>query len=86
MVSGTLSKRIHGIVGLMMLDHKNKLLTLVAFGIVAMMLVSCGTPKKTNVMSDFMNAIASGDISPLKTIKGAKDKDDGSWDSIDKDE
>ena len=70
----------------MMLDHKNKLLTLVAFGIVAMMLVGCGTHKRTNVMSDFMNGIASGDISPLKTIKGAKDKDDGSWDSIDKDE
>ena len=86
MVSGTLSKRIHGVVGLMNLDHKNKLLTLVAFGLVAMMLVGCGTPKKTNVMSDFMKAIASGDISPLKTIKGAKDKDDGSWDSIDKDE
>ena len=59
MVSGTLSKRIHGIVRLMMLDHKNKLLTLVAFGIVAMMLVGCGTQKKTNVMSDFMNAIAT---------------------------
>jgi Holliday junction resolvasome RuvABC DNA-binding subunit len=33
-------------------------------------------------MSEFWKAIASGDISVLKKIKGAGDKEDGSWDSI----
>jgi hypothetical protein len=45
-------------------------------------LTGCGTAKPSNSMSEFWKAIASGDISVLKKIKGAGDKEDGSWDSI----
>ena len=35
-----------------------------------------------NTMTEFWKAIVSGEISPLKTIKGAEEKEDGSWDSM----
>jgi hypothetical protein len=44
-------------------------------------LTGCGTAKK-NSMGEFFKAIGSGDISVLKKFKGAEDKEDGSWDSI----
>lgn len=45
-------------------------------------LTGCGTAKQ-NSMSEFFKAIGSGDISVIKEkFKGAEDKEDGSWDSI----
>lgn len=55
------------------------------FGLIVavMALTQCSTAKqKGNAMTEFMKAIASGDITPLKTIKGAEEKDDGSWDEV----
>ncbi len=63
--------------------RKYKFISVVAVILVAMMLTGCGTAKKTgSTMSEFWKAIATGDISVLKTIKGAKDKDDESWEEI----
>ena len=45
-------------------------------------LTGCGTAKQ-NSMSEFFKAVGSGDISVIKEkFKGAEDKEDGSWDSI----
>lgn len=45
-------------------------------------LTGCGTAKQ-NSMGEFFKALGSGDISVIKEkFKGAEDKDDGSWDSI----
>lgn len=45
-------------------------------------LTGCGTAKQ-NSMGEFFKAIGSGDISVIKEkFKGAEDKEDGSWDSI----
>ena len=45
-------------------------------------LTGCGTAKQ-NSMSEFFKAIGSGDISVIKEkFKGAEDKEDGSWDSM----
>ena len=45
-------------------------------------LAGCGTAKQ-NSMGEFFKAIGSGDISVIKEkFKGAEDKEDGSWDSI----
>ena len=45
-------------------------------------LTGCGTAKQ-NSMSEFFKALGSGDISVIKDkFKGAKEKEDGSWDSI----
>ena len=97
MVPGALSKRIHGVVGLMliygntpgdikrmMLKKKYKLLTVAVLIILALMLLGCSTAKQ-NSMGEFFKALGSGDISVIKEkFKGAEHKEDGSWDSIDK--
>ena len=45
-------------------------------------LTGCGTAKQ-NSMGEFFKALGSGDISAIKEkFKGAEDKEDGSWDSI----
>ena len=45
-------------------------------------LTGCGTAKQ-NSMGEFFKALGSGDISVIKEkFKGAEDKEDGSWDSI----
>ena len=45
-------------------------------------LTGCGTAKQ-NSMGEFFKAIGSGDISVIKEkFKGAEDKEDGSWDSM----
>ena len=45
-------------------------------------LTGCGTARQ-NSMGEFFKAIGSGDISVIKEkFKGAEDKEDGSWDSI----
>ena len=96
MVPGTLSKRIYGIARLMIIyghsgqdirrmiwRKKYKLLAIAVLIVGAVMLTGCGTAKPKNTMTEFWKAIASGEISPLKTIKGAEEKEDGSWDSMD---
>ena len=97
MVSGALSKRIHGVIGLMLIygntpkeirammwRRKYKFISVFAVILVAIMLTGCGTAnKKTNAMSEFFKAIGSGDISVIKEkFKGAKEEDDGSWDEV----
>ena len=97
MVQRTLSKRIYGVIGLMLIygntprdimkmmwRRKIKLLSVVLVIAVAVMLTGCGTAnKKGGSMSEFFKAIGSGDISVIKEkFKGAKDKEDGSWDQI----
>ena len=95
MVRGTLPGRIHGVIGLMIIygnsgqdirrmiwRRKYKLLIISLVILVAMMLTGCGTAKPKNTMTEFWKAIVSGEISPLKTIKGAEEKEDGSWDSM----
>ena len=45
-------------------------------------LTGCGTARQ-NSMGEFFKAIGSGDISVIKEkFKGAEDKEDGSWNSI----
>ena len=95
MVPEALSKRIHGVIGLMIIyghsgqdirrmiwRKKSKLLTIAVILIGAVVLIGC-TAKPKNTMTEFWKAIASGEISPLNTIKGAKEKEDGSWNSMD---
>ena len=90
--------RIHGVVGLMLIygntpgdivrmimRRKYKLLTVAVLVVVAVMLVGCGTAKNGNTMTEFFKVLGTGDISAIKEkLKGAKEKEDGSWDSIDK--
>ena len=53
------------------------------FIVAVIMLSGCQTAKeKGSAMSEFFKAIGSGDISVLKKLKGAKDKEDGSWDEM----
>ena len=96
MVPRTLSKRIHGVIRLMIIyghsgqdirraiwRRRYKFLSMFAVILIAVMLTGCGTAKqKGGAMSEFFKALGSGDISVLKKLKGAKDKKDGSWDSI----
>ena len=97
MVPGTLSKRIHGVIGLMIIyghsgqdirravwRRRYKFISILAVIVVAVMLTGCGTAKKKGgAMAEFFKAIGSGDISTIKEkFKGAKDKEDGSWDQI----
>ena len=96
MVPGTLSKRIHGVIGLMIIyghsgqdirramwRRRYKFISVIAVIGLLICLTECGTAKqKGGAMSEFFKAIGSGDISILKKLKGAKDKDDDSWDKI----
>ena len=97
MVSEALSKRIHGVIGLMLIygntpkeirammwRRKYKFISVFAVILVAIMLTGCGTAnKKTNAMSEFFKAIGSGDLSVIKEkFKDSKDRDDGSWDEV----
>ncbi len=96
MVPRTLSKRIYGVIRLMIIyghsgqdirraiwRRRYKFISVFAVIVIAVMLTGCGTAKqKGGAMSEFFKAIGSGDISILKKLKGAKDKDDGSWDKI----
>ena len=53
------------------------------FIVAVIMLSGCQTAKeKGSVMSEFFKAIGSGDLSVLKKLKGAQDKEDGSWDEM----
>jgi hypothetical protein len=64
--------------------RKSKLLTVAVLIIVAVTLMGCGTVnKKGSAVSEFWKALGSGDITVLKKLKGVKDKEDGSWDTID---
>ena len=97
MVPGTLSKRIYGIARLMLiygntpddikkmiLRRKYKLLTIAVVILVAVALMGCSTAKKkSSAVSEFWKALGSGDVSVLEKIKGVKDKQDDSWDTID---
>ncbi len=96
MVPRTLSKRIYGVIRLMIIyghsgqdirraiwRRRYKFISVFAVIVIALMLTGCGTAKRNSMsMSEFFKALGSGDISVLKKLKGAKDKDDGSWDSI----
>ncbi len=64
--------------------RKNKFILAFAVIFAVVLLTGCGTAnKKTNAMSEFFKAIGSGDISVIKEkFKGAKEKDDGSWDEV----
>ena len=68
-------------IGRMMWRRRYKFLSVIAVIGLLVCLTGCGTAKQ-NSMSEFFKAIGSGDISVLKKLKGAEDKDDGSWDSI----
>ena len=62
--------------------RKYKFLSLIAVIGLLVCLTGCGTAKQ-NSMGEFFKALGSGDISVIKEkFKGAEDKDDGSWDSI----
>jgi len=61
--------------------RRYKFLSVIAVIGLLVCLTGCGTAKQ-NSMSEFFKALGTGDISVLKKFKGAKDKDDGSWDSI----
>ena len=64
--------------------RKFKLLTIAVLILVAVTLMGCSTAKqKSSAVSEFWKAMGSGDISILKKMKGVKDKDDDSWDTID---
>ena len=64
--------------------RRYRFLSVFAVIVIAVMLTGCGTAnKKGGSMSEFFKAIGSGDISVIKEkFKGAKDKEDGSWDQI----
>ena len=97
MVPEALSKRIYGVVGLMLiygntpddikkmiLRRKYKLITIAVVILVAVALMGCSTAKKkSSAVSEFWKALGSGDVSVLEKIKGVKDKQDDSWDTID---
>ena len=68
-------------IGQMMWRRRYKFLSVVAVIGLLVFLTGCGTAKQ-NSMSEFFKALGTGDISVLKKLKGAEDKDDGSWDSI----
>ena len=97
MVPRTLSKRIHGVIRLMIIyghsgqdirraiwRSRYKFLSVFAVIVIAVMLSSCGTAKQnTNAMSEFFKAIGSGDLSVIKEkFKDSKEKDDDSWDEV----
>ena len=64
--------------------RKFKLLTVAVLIIVAVTLMGCSTVnKKSSAVSEFWKALGSGDITVLKKLKGVKDKEDGSWETID---
>ena len=72
-----------GDIVLMIKRKKWKVLPLVVLFVLFLFLVGCGTANtKGTSMSEFWKAIGSGDISVLKKLKGAKDKEDGSWEKI----
>ena len=97
MVQRALSKRIHGVIRLMIIyghsgqdirrmiwRRKFKLLTVAVLIIVAVTLMGCSTvKKKSSAVSEFWKALGSGDVSILKKMKGVKDNDDDSWDTMD---
>ena len=62
--------------------RRYKFLSVIAVIGLLVCLTGCGTAKQ-NSMGEFFKALGSGDISVIKEkFKGAEDKDDGSWDSI----
>ena len=62
--------------------RRYKFLSVIAVIGLLICLTGCGTAKQ-NSMSEFFKAIGSGDISVIKEkFKGAEDKEDGSWDSM----
>jgi hypothetical protein len=62
--------------------RRYKFLSVIAVIGLLVTLTGCGTAKK-NSMGEFFKALGSGDISVIKEkFKGAEDKEDGSWDSI----
>lgn len=62
--------------------RRYKFLSVIAVIGLLVTLTGCGTAKQ-NSMSEFFKAIGSGDISVIKEkFKGAEDKEDGSWDSM----
>ena len=64
--------------------RKFKLLTIAVLILVAVTLMGCSTAKqKSSTVSEFWKALGSGDVSVLEKIKGVKDKQDDSWDTID---
>ena len=94
MVSEALCKRIYGVIRLMIIyghsgqdirraiwRRRYKFISVFAVIVLLVCLTGCGTAKQ-NSMSEFFKALGTGDISVLKKLKGAEDKDDGSWDSI----
>ena len=63
--------------------RRYKFISVFAVIVIVVMLTGCGTATKNGgTMSEFFKALGSGDISILKKFKGAKDKDDGSWDEV----
>ena len=65
-----------------MWSRRYKFLSVIAVIGLLVCLTGCGTAKQ-NSMGEFFKAIGSGDISVIKEkFKGAEDKEDGSWDSI----
>ena len=62
--------------------RRYKFLSVIAVIGLLVCLTGCGTAKQ-NSMGEFFKALGSGDISVIKEkFKGAEDKEDGSWDSI----
>ena len=62
--------------------RRYKFLSVIAVIGLLICLTGCGTAKQ-NSMGEFFKAIGSGDISVIKEkFKGAEDKEDGSWDSM----
>jgi len=62
--------------------RRYKFLSVIAVIGLLVTLTGCGTAKQ-NSMGEFFKALGSGDISAIKEkFKGAEDKEDGSWDSI----
>jgi len=65
-----------------MWSRRYKFLSVIAVIGLLVCLTGCGTAKQ-NSMGEFFKAIGSGDISVIKEkFKGAEDKEDGSWDSM----
>ena len=65
-----------------MWNRRYKFVSVIAFIGLLVCLTGCGTAKQ-NSMGEFFKALGSGDISVIKEkFKGAEDKEDGSWDSI----
>jgi len=69
-------------IGAMMWRRRYKFVSVFAVIGLLVCLTGCGTAKQ-NSMGEFFKALGSGDISAIKEkFKGAEDKEDGSWDSI----